>query len=868
MKAAQIRKTFFDFFASKGHEIVSSAPMVIKDDPTLMFTNAGMNQFKDLFLGNSAIKFERIANTQKCLRVSGKHNDLEEVGVDTYHHTMFEMLGNWSFGDYFKKDAIEWAWELLTEHYRLDKDRLYITVFEGDAGDGLEADSEAREIWKNLVQEERIILANKKDNFWEMGETGPCGPCSEIHVDLRSDEERNTVDGRELVNHDDPLVIEIWNLVFMEFNRMSDGSLKPLPAKHIDTGMGLERLAVALQGKTSNYDTDVFQPYIKAIEERSGIRYTRGDGKSDVAMRVISDHLRAVAFSIADGQLPSNTGAGYVIRRILRRAIRYAFSFLNLKEAFIHELSGILVDHMGPFFPELEKQKSLIQRVIKEEEESFLRTLERGIQRLEETFANNAGVLPGPTVFELYDTYGFPADLTALIASERGVSIDEEGFQVELNKQKERSRSAGKVSAGDWVELLEDDRVEFIGYDRTEAEVRITRYRTVKQKGKEQVQLVFNLTPFYPEGGGQVGDTGVIYSDSERIEITDTRKENELIVHFADQLPENPGAKFKAEVDLAKRTSSARNHSATHLLHEALREVLGTHVEQKGSLVNDAYLRFDFSHFSKMSDEELKEVERRVNKAIMKNVPLLERRSVPLDEARNLGAMMLFGEKYGDVVRVIQFGSSIELCGGTHVPATGAIGPFVITSESAVAAGVRRVEARSGHAAADFLNEERETLNELRSLLKHPGDLLKSLQDTLAKQSELQKEVEAYKKREAGDLKKQLAGQFQDVNGVQFLAVRVPLGAAEVKDLAFQLRGEKERMFALFGSDAGGKPMLTCVISDALVEEKGLNAGAVVKELAKLIRGGGGGQAFFATAGGSDLSGLDEAIKKAANFIS
>lgn len=868
MKAAQIRKTFFDFFASKGHEIVSSAPMVIKDDPTLMFTNAGMNQFKDLFLGNSAIKFERIANTQKCLRVSGKHNDLEEVGVDTYHHTMFEMLGNWSFGDYFKKDAIEWAWELLTEHYRLDKDRLYITVFEGDAGDGLEADSEAREIWKNLVQEERIILANKKDNFWEMGETGPCGPCSEIHVDLRSDEERNTVDGRELVNHDDPLVIEIWNLVFMEFNRMSDGSLKPLPAKHIDTGMGLERLAVALQGKTSNYDTDVFQPYIKAIEERSGIRYTRGDGKSDVAMRVISDHLRAVAFSIADGQLPSNTGAGYVIRRILRRAIRYAFSFLNLKEAFIHELSGILVDHMGPFFPELEKQKSLIQRVIKEEEESFLRTLERGIQRLEETFANNAGVLPGPTVFELYDTYGFPADLTALIASERGVSIDEEGFQVELNKQKERSRSAGKVSAGDWVELLEDDRVEFIGYDRTEAEVRITRYRTVKQKGKEQVQLVFNLTPFYPEGGGQVGDTGVIYSDSERIEITDTRKENELIVHFADQLPENPGAKFKAEVDLAKRTSSARNHSATHLLHEALREVLGTHVEQKGSLVNDAYLRFDFSHFSKMSDEELKEVERRVNKAIMKNVPLLERRSVPLDEARNLGAMMLFGEKYGDVVRVIQFGSSIELCGGTHVPATGAIGPFVITSESAVAAGVRRVEARSGHAAADFLNEERETLNELRSLLKHPGDLVKSLQDTLAKQSELQKEVEAYKKREAGDLKKQLAGQFQDVNGVQFLAVRVPLGAAEVKDLAFQLRGEKERMFALFGSDAGGKPMLTCVISDALVEEKGLNAGAVVKELAKLIRGGGGGQAFFATAGGSDLSGLDEAIKKAANFIS
>lgn len=868
MKAAQIRKTFFDFFASKGHEIVSSAPMVIKDDPTLMFTNAGMNQFKDLFLGNSAIKFERIANTQKCLRVSGKHNDLEEVGVDTYHHTMFEMLGNWSFGDYFKKDAIEWAWELLTEHYRLDKDRLYITVFEGDAGDGLEADSEAREIWKNLVPEERIILANKKDNFWEMGETGPCGPCSEIHVDLRSDEERNKVDGRELVNHDDPLVIEIWNLVFMEFNRMSDGSLKPLPAKHIDTGMGLERLAVALQGKTSNYDTDVFQPYIKAIEERSGIRYTRGDGKSDVAMRVISDHLRAVAFSIADGQLPSNTGAGYVIRRILRRAIRYAFSFLNLKEAFIHELSAILVDHMGPFFPELEKQKSLIQRVIKEEEESFLRTLERGIQRLEETFANNAGVLPGPTVFELYDTYGFPADLTALIASERGVSIDEEGFQVELNKQKERSRSAGKVSAGDWVELLEDDRVEFIGYDRTEAEVRITRYRTVKQKGKEQVQLVFNLTPFYPEGGGQVGDTGVIYSDSERIEITDTRKENELIVHFADQLPENPGAKFKAEVDLAKRTSSARNHSATHLLHEALREVLGTHVEQKGSLVNDAYLRFDFSHFSKMSDEELKEVERRVNKAIMKNVPLLERRSVPLDEARNLGAMMLFGEKYGDVVRVIQFGSSIELCGGTHVPATGAIGPFVITSESAVAAGVRRVEARSGHAAADFLNEERETLNELRSLLKHPGDLVKSLQDTLAKQSELQKEVEAYKKREAGDLKKQLAGQFQDVNGVQFLAVRVPLGAAEVKDLAFQLRGEKERMFALFGSDAGGKPMLTCVISDALVEEKGLNAGAVVKELAKLIRGGGGGQAFFATAGGSDLSGLDEAIKKAANFIS
>lgn len=868
MDASLIRKTFFDFFASKSHEIVPSAPMVIKDDPTLMFTNAGMNQFKDLFLGNSTVKFPRIANTQKCLRVSGKHNDLEEVGVDTYHHTMFEMLGNWSFGDYFKKEAIEWAWELLTEQYKIDQERLYITVFGGDEADRLPADEEARSFWKALVNEDRIIDCDKKDNFWEMGETGPCGPCSEIHIDLRDDEARKAVDGRELVNKDDPKVIEIWNLVFMEFNRMSDGSLKPLPAKHIDTGMGLERLAVVLQGKQSNYDTDIFRPTIADIERRSGITYTGGDEKSNVAMRVIADHLRAVAFSIADGQLPSNTGAGYVIRRILRRAIRYAFSFLDLKSPFIFELSALLVKQMGEFFPELEKQKALIARVIREEEEAFLRTLDRGIAMLEETMQREGKTLDGKLVFELYDTFGFPADLTALIASERGVTIDEEGFTRELEQQKERSRAAGKISAGDWVELREDDREEFVGYDQTSAKVKITRYRKISQKGKENYQLVFNLTPFYPEGGGQVGDTGLLRSSKEEVQVVDTKKENNLIVHITEQLPEDPMQEFEALVDADQRIASARNHSATHLLHEALREVLGTHVEQKGSLVHPDYLRFDFAHFGKMTDDELQQVQHLVNERILANLPLEEHRAMPLDEAKAAGAMMLFGEKYGDVVRLIRFGSSAELCGGTHVPATGAIGPFLITSEGAVASGVRRIEALTGGGARKYLASEREVLNNVRALLKNPADLQKAVNDLLERNASLSKEIESFKKAQAKDVRKALSAAFEQVNGVNFLAAEVDLAPAEIKDIAFGFRSEKQNMFAVFGSVAEGKPTITCVISDNLVAERGLNAGTVVRELAKHIQGGGGGQAFFATAGGKNPEGMSEAIKKAINFIS
>ncbi len=868
MEAAQIRKTFFDFFASKSHEIVSSAPMVIKDDPTLMFTNAGMNQFKDIFLGNSPVKFARIANTQKCLRVSGKHNDLEEVGVDTYHHTMFEMLGNWSFGDYFKKEAIEWAWELLTEHYKLDKNRLYVTVFGGDAADGLAPDNDARAIWKNLIAEDRIIDCDKKDNFWEMGDTGPCGPCSEIHVDLRDEAEREAVPGRDRVNKDDPRVIEIWNLVFMEFNRMADGSLRKLPAQHIDTGMGFERLAVALQNKKSNYDTDIFRPTIAEIERISGVAYTGGDGKSDVAMRVIADHLRAVSFSIADGQLPSNTGAGYVIRRILRRAIRYAFSFLNLKEPFICDLSRLLVAQMGPFFPELQRQSELIERVIREEEESFLRTLDRGILLLEEKMSAGAKQLDGKVVFDLYDTFGFPADLTALIASERGMEIDEAGFQAELQQQKDRSRAAGKIEAGDWVDLREDAVSEFVGYDRTSAEVHITRYRKVVQKGQERFQLVFNITPFYAEGGGQVGDTGVLTNANETIAIVDTRRENNLIVHYAEQLPANPNEKFTAQVDDQRRLSVARNHSATHLLHEALREVLGPHVEQKGSLVAPDYLRFDFSHFGKMTDEEIAEVERRVNERVLLNLPLEENRAMPMDEARETGAMMLFGEKYGDVVRVIRFGSSVELCGGTHIGATGAIGSFVLASEGAVAAGVRRIEAFTGEAARRYFTSQIETLNEVRALLKNPSELSKAVADLVEKNAQLSRELESFKKQQAKAIRAELAAQFTEVNGVQFLAARIDLGPAEIKDIAFSFRSEKANMFAVFGSAAEGKPTITCVISDDLVAARELNAGAVVRELAKSIQGGGGGQAFFATAGGKDPNGLDEAIKKAASFIS
>lgn len=869
MESAKIRQTFFDFFASKGHEIVPSAPMVVKDDPTLMFTNAGMNQFKDLFLGNAPIKHARIGNTQKCLRVSGKHNDLEEVGVDTYHHTMFEMLGNWSFGDYFKKDAIEWAWELLTVSYGLDKDRLYITVFGGDEQDGLAADEDARAIWLKLVPENRILKCSKKDNFWEMGETGPCGPCSEIHVDIRSDEDRAAIPGADLVNNDHPQVIEIWNLVFMEFNRMADGRLVGLPNKHIDTGMGLERLAVALQGKKSNYDTDIFAPFIQALSKRSGIEYTFGDGKSDVAMRVISDHLRAVAFSIADGQLPSNSGAGYVIRRILRRAIRYAFSFLNLKEAFIYELVELLVERMGHAFPELVKQQDIITKVIKEEEEAFLRTLDKGISRLDDTIKNLKGTeLPGNVVFELYDTYGFPADLTALIASENKLTIDDAGFTKELNEQKERSRAAGKIETEDWVEVRPDVVEEFVGYDQTEAQIQITRYRKIKAKGKEQYQLVFNLTPFYPEGGGQVGDTGHILAAGEKVEITDTKRENNLIVHFADALPANTGLTFSAVVDVDKRLSTARNHSATHLMHEALREVLGTHVEQRGSLVNDGYLRFDFSHFAKMTDDEIKRVEEKVNAGILANIPLDERRNTPIEEARNAGAMMLFGEKYSDVVRMIRFGSSVELCGGTHVSATGSIGMFKITSEGAVAAGVRRIEAITGAAAMHYVNSEIGLLSVVRETLKNPADILKAVNDLVVRNQQLSKELEQYEKQKAGGVKEELISKLTQIGGVNFISAQVDLGAAETKDIAFQLRAEKAPFFGVLGSLADDKVTITCVMSDDVMSSKGLNASTIIRELAQHIQGGGGGQPFFATAGGKKPEGLQEALKKAASYLS
>jgi len=864
--AQQIRQTFLDYFSSKGHHIVSSAPMVVKDDPTLMFTNAGMNQFKDLFLGNAPVKYPRIANTQKCLRVSGKHNDLEEVGVDTYHHTMFEMLGNWSFGDYFKEEAISWAWELLTEIYHIPKDRLYVTVFEGDASENLEFDQEAYDIWKRFITEDRILRGNKKDNFWEMGETGPCGPCSEIHVDIRLDEERNAVDGKTLVNMSHPQVIEIWNNVFMQFNRKSDSSLEPLPARHVDTGMGFERLCMVLQGVRSNYDTDVFTPLIKKIESISCQSYGGTDTKSDVAMRVIADHVRAVSFAIADGQLPSSGGAGYVIRRILRRAVRYGYSFLNQKEAFIYRLVEVLGAEMGTAFPEIKSTRQLVERVVREEEESFLRTLEKGIVLLDQLIANTSGeVIDGKIVFELYDTFGFPADLTALIAGERMKRIDQLGFESELTKQKDRSRAATKLETEDWVELASGD-CKFLGYDETETESRILRYRKVKAKGKESWQIVLDKTPFYAEGGGQVGDQGVLVSANERIGIFDCKKENNLIVHFTEEMPENPSALFTAKIDMDRRAETMSNHSATHLLHEALREILGTHVEQKGSLVNSEHLRFDFSHFSKMTEEELEQVETLVNVRIRQNLRLEERRNVPIDEARKTGAMMLFGEKYGESVRVIRFGNSVELCGGTHVSSTGEIGLFLITSESAVASGIRRIECISSNAAYQLVRDEMKMVESLRASLKSK-DLSKSVSDLVARNHELSKQIELLQKEKAGSVKQELRKQFKEVNGVQLLVARVSLDAASIKDIAFQWRGEMSQFMAIIGGDLDGKPTLSCILSDDLIEARKLNASQIIRELATEIKGGGGGQPFFATAGGSDLSGLDRALKKATGYV-
>lgn len=877
MKSQDIRKSFLQFFESKGHLIVPSAPIVLKDDPTLMFNNSGMAQFKEFFLGNGTPKSKRIADTQKCLRVSGKHNDLEDVGFDTYHHTMFEMLGNWSFGDYFKKEAIAWAWEFLTEVLKLDKDRLYVSVFEGNPAENVPFDQEAFDIWKQYVSEDRIILGNKKDNFWEMGDQGPCGPCSEIHIDLRSNEERAKVSGRDLVNADHPQVVEIWNNVFMEFNRKADGSLEKLPAQHVDTGMGFERLCMAMQNVTSNYDTDVFTPLIAKVEEITGLKYTSNEvknipeeqNKTNIAIRVIVDHVRAVAFAIADGQLPSNTGAGYVIRRILRRAIRYGFTFLGTKEPFINKLVEVLANQMGEFFPEIKSQQQLVTNVIREEEASFLRTLEQGLQLLDKVVAETSGKeVSGEKVFELYDTFGFPKDLTALILKEKGYSFNETEFESELQKQKSRSRAASEVTTDDWKVLIDGNVETFVGYDQTENDVKITRIRKVDSK-KDGVlyQIVLDATPFYPEGGGQVGDKGTLVSANETIEIIDTKKENNLILHFAKQLPENVEAGFVAKVNTDLRTSTSKNHSATHLMHLALRTILGTHVEQKGSLVNPNYLRFDFSHFSKVTDEELRQVEAFVNARIEEQLQLLEHRNIPIQQAMEQGAMALFGEKYGDTVRMIEFGDSKELCGGIHVKNTADIWHFKIISEGAVAAGIRRIEAITGDAVKDFYKNQESTLAEIKEVLKNPQDTMKAvvaLQDDNAK---LKKQIEQLLKEKAKNLKGELASQIQEVNGVKFLATQVDLNPEGAKDLAYELGNNETNLFLVLATAEEGKPMLTCYISKELVASKGLNAGQVVRELGKYIQGGGGGQPFFATAGGKNVDGIKEALEKAIQFI-
>ena len=864
MKSIAIRQQFLDFFESKNHHTVSSAPMVVKDDPTLMFTNAGMNQFKDYFLGNTIPNYPRVCDTQKCLRVSGKHNDLEEVGYDTYHHTMFEMLGNWSFGDYFKKEAIEWAWELLTDVYQIDKDRLYVSVFEGSSEDKLKKDEEAFNIWSKLIDSDRIIDGDKKDNFWEMGDVGPCGPCSEIHVDIRSDEDRKNVDGKTLVNADHPQVIEVWNLVFMQYNRKADGSLEKLPQTHVDTGMGFERLCMVLQGVQSNYDTDVFQPLIQQIALLSNKVYG-DDEKDDIAMRVIADHLRAVSFSIADGQLPSNTGAGYVIRRILRRAVRYAFTFLDAKEPFMYQLVDILVQNMGEQFEELNSQFELIKKVIQEEENSFLKTLDKGIARFDSLIIEN-NIVSGKDAFELYDTYGFPIDLTQLLAQEKGyiVSIDE--FNLFLEEQKNRSRQASSLETEDWVVIYDDEVEEFVGYDQTDSKVKIVRYRKVKQKGEEFYQLVFNLTPFYAEGGGQVGDTGTLSNENETIQILDTKKENNLIVHFSNQLPANLSASFLAKVDLEKRNSTANNHTATHLLHESLREVLGEHVSQKGSLVNADYLRFDFSHFSKVSSQEIKLVEDKVNYKIRQNLLLEEHRNLPIEKAQEMGAMALFGEKYGDVVRVIKFGTSAELCGGIHVPSTANIGLFKIVSESAVASGVRRVEAISADKAIAFYEDKLSAINQLGSLLK-TQDVLKSVGQLIEENQQLNKKISQLNSAKAGDLKNDLLKEAEEVNGVRFIAKSVDLDAKAIKNLAFELTKSNDNLLLVLASQVDGKVTLTIALSEKLSQSKDLHAGNMVRELSKEIKGGGGGQAFFATAGGKDASGIPVVLKKAKDYL-
>jgi alanyl-tRNA synthetase len=881
MKSQDVRKQFLDFFQSKGHLIVPSAPLVLKDDPTLMFNNSGMAQFKEYFLGNTTPKSNRIADTQKCLRVSGKHNDLEDVGFDTYHHTMFEMLGNWSFGDYFKKEALPWAWEFLTEVLKLDKDRLYVSVFEGNKAENVPFDQEAFDIWKQFVSEDRIILGSKKDNFWEMGDQGPCGPCSEIHIDLRTDQERAAVSGSSLVNADHPQVVEIWNNVFMEFNRKADGSLEKLPAQHVDTGMGFERLCMAMQNVTSNYDTDVFTPLIEKLEELTGLKYTPNSvvlndseeseeqNKTNIAIRVIVDHVRAVAFAIADGQLPSNTGAGYVIRRILRRAIRYGFTFLNTKEPFIHNLVAVLADQMGAFFPEIRKQQGLVTNVIREEEASFLRTLDLGLQLLDNVIATNQGKqVPGAKAFELYDTFGFPIDLTALILRERGLSLDEAGFDKAMQEQKTRSRAASEVSTDDWKILIEGNTETFVGYDQTESEANITRIRKVDSK-KDGVmyQIVLDTTAFYPEGGGQVGDKGVLISANETIQIIDTKKENNLILHFTKKLPENMNAVFIAKVDSKLRSDTTKNHSATHLMQQALRSILGIHVEQKGSLVSPNHLRFDFSHFAKVTEEELQQVEDFVNARIQQQLPLIERRDIPFAQAVEEGAMALFGEKYGDHVRAIKFGESMELCGGIHVKNTGEIWSFKIVSEGAVAAGIRRIEAITGDAVKAFYGSQENVLNEIKLALKNPQDVVKAVASVQDENAKLKKQVEQLIREKVKGLKTALAQQIQEINGVQFLAVQVDLNPEGAKDLAYDLGNLGTNMFLVLATAEEGKPMLSCYISKELVADKKLNAGQVVRELGKYIQGGGGGQPFFATAGGKNSGGILEALNKAVEFV-
>jgi alanyl-tRNA synthetase len=865
--ASEVRTKFFDYFKSKQHKIVDSAPIVVKDDPTLMFTNAGMNQFKDYFLGNKQASEQRVADTQKCLRVSGKHNDLEEVGVDTYHHTMFEMLGNWSFGDYFKEEAIEWAWDLLTNVYELPKDRLYVTVFEGDKSDSLDADNEAAKIWEKYISKDRILYCDKKDNFWEMGETGPCGPCSEIHMDLRPQEEIDKLPGVDLVNKDHDQVIELWNLVFIQYNRKADTSLVNLPDKHVDTGMGLERVLRAVNLQSSNYDSDLFMDTIQELEKISGKKYGKNE-ETDIAFRVISDHLRAVSFCISDGQLPENGGAGYVVRRILRRAVRYGYSFLDLEKPFLFGLVELLADKFKDVFPDLHAQKDFVAKVVEQEEKSFLNTLNNGLK----LFDNFKSDLSGVDAFELYDTFGFPIDLTQLLAKEKGFKVDLEGFKAELQKQKDRSRADAKKSAGDWVIIAEDEREEFVGYDYTETEVKITRYREVEAKGKKQYHLVFNLTPFYAESGGQVGDKGVIIGkdNDEKVGIIDTQKENQLILQIADKLPENVNQHFVAKVNAQKREDTTYNHSATHLLHAALKQVLGDHVHQKGSLVNEKHLRFDFSHFQKVSKEELSEIERIANEKIRQAIPLNEARNVPYDEAISTGATALFGEKYGDVVRVITFDKdfSVELCGGTHVQNTANIGQIRITHETSVAAGVRRIEAVTGVGAEKLISSKLQLLENIGQTLGNQQDVVKAIESLLKENTDLKTKVQEFEQAQQGDLKGDLLAKFKEINGVNTLVEIVNVSnAGQAKDLCFQFKEELENVFCVLLADINGKPSISIMISDAVVSDKGWNAGQLIREWAKEVKGGGGGQPFFAQAGGADPSGLPKVKELAEAFV-